>query len=138
MAKRARCRLRILASYHPGAVAPESGGAASGAARNSADVSGMLMRHLHRSGGLPHLLADQAAERPQGFLSRRRGELLPEEGQPIGATLRGAMRGGIGASVIRAMVLLRGPVLGAAGTTRPGGAVPIGRLSVSVGKIGKA
>ena len=96
------------------------------------------MRHLQRPGGPPHLLADQAAERPQGFLPHRRGELLPEEGQPIGADLRGGMRGGIGASVRRAMVLLRGPELGAAGTTRPGGAVPIGRLSVAVGKIGKA
>ena len=96
------------------------------------------MRHLRRDGGLPHLLADQAAECPQGFLPCRRGELLPEGGQPIGAGLRGGMRGGIGASVTRAMVLLRGPDPGAAGTTRPGGAVPIGRLSAAVGKIDKA
>lgn len=95
------------------------------------------MRHLQRPGGLPHLLADQAAERPQGFLSRRRGELLPEEDQPVGAALRGGMRGGIGASVRRAMVLLRGPVPGAAGTTRPGGVEPTARLSAAVGKIGK-
>ena len=96
------------------------------------------MLHLHQHGGLPHLLADQAAERPQGFLSRRRGELLPEGGQPVGADLRRGMRGGIGASLTRAMVLLRGPDLGAAGTTRPGGVEPRGRLSATAEKIDKA
>src|SRR4051812_9676195 len=54
----------------------------------------MLLRHLRRDGGLPHLFADQAAERPPGFLPCRRGGLLPEGGQPIWIDAGGGVGGG--------------------------------------------